>query len=84
MDDFESLASFDSYSAGSMLFAEEQASEEVFILLQGEVKLSVTSSDGKRFILRIAQPGEILGLASAFSGNASEMTAETLYPCDIA
>ena len=78
------LASFNSRPAGTVLFSEEQTPEEIFILLQGEVKLSVASVDGRRFILRIAQPGEILGLASAYSGNSSEMTAETMYPCDIA
>jgi CRP/FNR family cyclic AMP-dependent transcriptional regulator len=84
IEDFESIAWSKSFPVGTMLFTEGQTPAEVFILVQGEVKLSVTSVGGKRFILRIAQPGEILGLASVFSGHSSEMTAEALHHCDVA
>ena len=84
IEDFEAIAWLNSFPVGRVLFTEGQALEGVFILLQGEVKLSVASFGGKRFIVRIAQPGEILGLASAFSGNSSEMTAEALHHCDTA
>jgi CRP/FNR family transcriptional regulator len=67
-----------------MLFSEKDPAQGVFVILSGEVKLSINSSDGRRLILRIAKKGEILGLDSALSGQASEMTAETLYPCKIA
>jgi CRP/FNR family transcriptional regulator len=73
-----------SYPSSMMLFSEKDAAPGVFVVLEGEVKLSVNSSDGRRLILRIAKKGEILGLDSALSGQASEMTAETLYPCKIA
>jgi len=83
----EDLASMESplmYSAGSILFREQQTPPGVFVILSGEVKLSINSSDGKRLILRIARPGEILGLTSTLSGSACEMTAEALYPAKIA
>lgn len=83
IDDLESLAWSDSCPAGTVLFTEGETPSEVSILIRGEVRLSVNSIGGKRFILRVAQAGEVLGLASAFSGNSSEMTAESLYPCDI-
>jgi CRP/FNR family transcriptional regulator, cyclic AMP receptor protein len=56
----------------------------VYILLAGQAKLSVNSSDGKRFIVHIANPGEVLGLATVFTSCAHEITAETCYPCDVA
>jgi CRP/FNR family transcriptional regulator, cyclic AMP receptor protein len=56
----------------------------VYVVLSGEVKLSINSSDGRRLILRIARRGEILGLDSVVSGLGSEMTAETVYSCRIA
>lgn len=83
-DDFGGLTSLFSYPPGSILLAEEELAPDVFILLRGEVKLSVASSAGKRFILRVARSGEILGLASSFSGNPCEVTAECLHSCDIA
>ncbi len=73
-----------SYPAGVILFSEKDPAPGVYIVLEGEVKLSMNSSDGRRLILRIARKGEILGLASALSGKPCEMTAETLYPAKIA
>ena len=65
------LASFTcpaSYPAGRILFAERDNPMGVYLVLEGEVKLSINSSDGRRLILRLAKKGEILGLASTFSG----------------
>ena len=73
-----------SYPAGMILFSEKDPAPGIYIVLEGEVKLSMNSSDGRRLILRIAKKGEILGLASALSGKPCEMTAETLYPAKIA
>jgi CRP/FNR family transcriptional regulator len=52
--------------------------------MEGEVKLSINSTDGRRLSLRIAKAGEVLGLSSTLSGNPYEMTADTLYPAKIA
>jgi len=73
-----------SYTSNIVLFSERDPAQGVFIVLEGEVKLSINSADGRRLILRIAKRGEILGMDSALSGQASEMTAETLYPSKIA
>ncbi|MGO9336551.1 MAG: Crp/Fnr family transcriptional regulator [Terracidiphilus sp.] len=84
LKDLMSLEHPASYPSNMMLFSEKDAAQGVFVLLEGEVKLSINSSDGRRLILRIAKKGEILGLDSVISGEPSEMTAETLYPCKIA
>lgn len=84
---FQDLASMQhtsSYLPGIILFSEKDPPTGVFIVRDGEVKLSMNSNDGKRLILRIAMKGEILGLASALSGRLCEITAETLYPSKIA
>ncbi len=52
-----------------MLFSEKEPPQGVFVVVEGEVKLSINSSDGRRLSLRIAKKGEILGLASALSGS---------------
>lgn len=84
MKDLASMTFASSYPAGMILFSEKDAAPGIYIVLEGEVKLSMNSSDGRRLILRIARKGEILGLASALSGKPCEMTAETLYPARIA
>ncbi len=73
-----------SYGANVVLFAERQPSKGIFVVLDGEVRLSMNSSEGRRLSLRIARKGEILGLSSALSGRPYEFTAETLYPAKIA
>ena len=49
----------------------------------GAVKLTTTSRDGKTLILRIAEPGEVLGLHATVSGRPCELTGETLQPCQL-
>ena len=83
-DDLERCTSRFSVPPGSTLFSEGESPKNVFILVNGRAKLSVNLSDGKRFILRIAEPGEVLGLAFALTGNPYEVMAETLYLCHIA
>jgi len=84
LKDLESFEHPTLMPAGRVLFSEKQTPPGIFIIHSGEVKLSINSSDGKRLILRIARPGEILGLTSALSGCPCEMTAETLYPARVA
>jgi CRP/FNR family transcriptional regulator, cyclic AMP receptor protein len=68
------------YPKGALLCLEGQPPRGVFVLCTGRAKLSTTSSEGKSMILRIAQPGEVLGLTAAVSGTAYEATVETLEP----
>lgn len=82
--DLSSLAISLNYPAGKILFSEKDIPTGIYIVLEGEVKLSMNSTDGRRLIMRIARKGEVLGLAAALSGKPSEMTAETLYPAKIA
>ena len=61
---------------GAALFIEGQAPRGIFILYSGRVKLFTSSADGRTFILRFADPGEILGLAGTLSGQPYEAWAE--------
>jgi CRP/FNR family cyclic AMP-dependent transcriptional regulator len=66
--DLEALEFPTSYQPGAILFGEQAASPAIFIILSGEVKVSNSSSEGRRLILSIARAGEILGLSSTLSG----------------
>lgn len=81
--DFDTLKSSSAYPEGAILFMEKQEPRGVYLLCEGEVKLTISSSEGKTLILRIVRPGEILGLVSTLSGKPYEVTAETLRPCHI-
>jgi CRP/FNR family transcriptional regulator len=66
------------HSKGALLFAEGRPSRGVYVLCEGRAKLSICSESGKRLMLRVAGPGEVLGLGATLSGNAYEVTAELL------
>lgn len=80
---FEGAKYTSSYPAGAVLFVEGQVPRGVYLVCKGRVKLAMTSADGKAIILRIAEPGELIGVNSAISGQPYELTAEALEPCQI-
>ena len=82
--DFDAIKSTAIYPKGALLFIEKQDARGVFILCEGEVKLSISSSEGKTLIMRIAKSGEVLGLMAALSVGPYEVTAETIRPCQVA
>jgi CRP/FNR family transcriptional regulator, cyclic AMP receptor protein len=82
--DFEAIRYSSMYPANSMLFLENEPARGIYLLCSGEVKLSVSSRGGKTLILRIAKPGDILGLMANMSASPYEASAETLHPCQIA
>lgn len=82
--DFELHAKQFQCRSKSALIRENQGPESVLFLIEGEVKITMNSINGRRFLLRVANGGEILGLASAISGSASEIRAEARYPCQVA
>jgi CRP/FNR family transcriptional regulator len=49
-------------------------------MCSGRVKLSTSSADGKTLILRISEPGEVLGLPATVTGKSYELTAEVIEP----
>jgi len=57
------------YPKGALLCLEGQSPRGIFILCTGRAKLSTTSSEGKSMILRVAEPGEVLGLTAAVSSS---------------
>jgi CRP/FNR family cyclic AMP-dependent transcriptional regulator len=74
------ITSPSSYPKGATLFVESQTARGVFILCNGRVKLSTSSVDGRTLIVRIAEPGEVLGLPATVTGKPYELTAEVIEP----
>jgi len=84
LKDLNAVRTTATYPGGAVLYIEKQDPRGVFVLCAGEVKLSISSSAGKTLILRIAKPGEILGLMAVLMNMPYEVTAETLHPCQVA
>jgi CRP/FNR family transcriptional regulator len=75
---FDEIKTLGSYPRAAILFAEGRPVRGIFILCDGRAKLSIRAENGKRMTLRIAGPGEVLGLGATLSNSPYEVTAELL------
>lgn len=80
---FEAIAPEVTRARGEALFVEGETPRHVFVICSGRVKLSVTSREGRTAILRIAGPGEVLGISAAMSGTPHETTADAVELCRV-
>ena len=80
---FEAIAPEVSRVRGEALFVEGETPRYVFVICSGRVKLSVSSREGRTAILRIAGPGEILGISAAMSGVPHETSADAVELCRV-
>jgi CRP/FNR family transcriptional regulator, cyclic AMP receptor protein len=76
----DAISSTATYAKEAILFVEGQDCGGVFVLCNGRLKLSTNSADGKSIIVRMAEPGEFVGVPATVSGRAYELTAEALEP----
>jgi CRP/FNR family transcriptional regulator, cyclic AMP receptor protein len=83
LEAFDRIKHANSYPKGAVLFLEGQKPRGVYMLCAGQVKLSATGRDGRSIILRIAKPGELLGLHATVSNQPYGLTAETLEPSQV-
>jgi len=81
---FDSIKSLFQVPRGEALFQEGRSPRGIFVLCEGRVKLSVCSETGKRLMLRVAVPGEVLGLSASMSGKPYELTAEVMDDAQVA
>jgi CRP/FNR family cyclic AMP-dependent transcriptional regulator len=80
LTEFDSVGVHSEVAAGTTIFYEETPVSSVYVVCLGRVKLSATSQQGKALILKIALPGDVLGLSAAVSGSRYEVTAEAIEP----
>jgi CRP/FNR family cyclic AMP-dependent transcriptional regulator len=71
------------YPKGSLLFVEGEEPRGVFILCSGRAKLTTSSTEGKTLIVKIAEPGEVLGASATILGKPYEVSAETIEPSQL-
>jgi CRP/FNR family cyclic AMP-dependent transcriptional regulator len=71
------------YPKGSLLFVEGEQPRGIFILCSGRAKLTTSSTEGKVLIVKIAEPGEVLGASATILGKPYEVSAETIEPAQL-
>ena len=80
---FEGIKYATAYPQGAVLFVQGQMPRGIFVLCKGSVKLAINSPSGRTVIVKLAEPGEVLGLSATISGKPYEVTAETIDPCQV-
>ena len=78
LKDFDQIKSIANYPRRAVLFAEGRPVRGIYILCDGRAKLSIGAESGKKLTLRIAGPGEVLGLGAVMSNTPYEVTAEVI------
>ncbi|HWZ49834.1 MAG TPA: Crp/Fnr family transcriptional regulator [Granulicella sp.] len=81
--DFEAIGMQMVLPRGAILFRENDPGDGVLVICRGQAKLSCTSREGRTLILKIAVPGDVLGLGAVISGSRFEVTAETIEPTQV-
>ena len=80
---FEDIKYATAYPRGAVLFVQGQLPRGIFVLCKGSVKLAINSPSRGAVIVKLAEPGEVLGLSATISGKPHEVTAETIDPCQV-
>lgn len=75
------LAHSERQPARQVLFREGEKGDQLLVLLEGRVKVSLTSPDGKEAILSILEPGQLIGEMSLLDGGSRSATVTTLDAC---
>jgi CRP/FNR family cyclic AMP-dependent transcriptional regulator len=70
------------FKTGSTLTHEGAPGSEVFVVLSGRVKVTVTTLEGREIVLQFCGPGELLGEFSVIDRGSRSGTAEALEPVE--
>ena len=68
--------------AGQALFYEGEEGRDVYVLVEGLVKVVMTAPSGKQVILGLESAGSVLGELSAIDGQPRSASAEAVTPVD--
>ena len=63
---------------GEVIFSEGEPGDQMYVIVEGKVKLGQTSSDGRESLLGVLGPGEMFGELSLFDPGLRTSTATAL------
>jgi CRP/FNR family cyclic AMP-dependent transcriptional regulator len=62
--------------AHAIVYTEQDVASAVFVVCEGQLKLSTVSREGRTMIVKLAVAGDILGLSAVLNTLAHEVTAK--------
>jgi CRP/FNR family cyclic AMP-dependent transcriptional regulator len=72
------------FASGETIFLMDSAGDAMKAILEGHVRISVPSADGKEVVLAILHPGEIFGEIALLDGKGRTADARAMSRCNIA
>ncbi len=70
-------------TAGSLIMAQDDPSDSLFVVQRGRVKLAIYGDNGRQMTLSVLGPGEFFGEVSAFDGGERGVSAEAVEDCTV-
>ncbi len=77
------LASVRPYAAGTAIIREAEPGDLFFVILRGEVKVSVDSPDGREVVLSHLQAGDFFGEMALFGGEGRSASVTATSECEL-
>ena len=72
------------YAAGEVIFLQGSPGASMMAVLNGEVRISISSPDGKELLLAILHPGEVFGEIALLDGKERSADARAQTACSLA
>lgn len=70
-----------SFRRNEMIFREGEPAERLFLIEQGEVKLTVSSTDGGELLIAVLGPGQIFGELAVIDRGPRAMSSRAMADC---
>jgi CRP/FNR family cyclic AMP-dependent transcriptional regulator len=81
--DLVTRARMRNYAAGETIFLMGSTGDSMMAVLDGNIRISVPSPEGKEIVLAIIQPGEVFGEIALLDGADRTADAVTMDDCEI-
>ncbi len=82
--DLVARARIRSYAAGETIFLMGSSGDSMMAVLDGNIRISVPSPEGKEIVLAIIQPGEVFGEIAVLDGKERTAEAAAMTDCTLA
>lgn len=71
------------YAAGQLIYTQGEPGNEMYRLLSGSVRVSVTRSDGRKVVFMLLEPGDAFGESSLVDDEQRPQSAEALTDVEV-
>lgn len=78
----DAMATTATYPKNSVIFTQGEEPTGVYVVRKGAVRMTVNAG-GSEVLMRVAQPGSLLGLPGVLSNKPYSLTAHAVQPCEL-